>query len=217
MIYYLDKLEKITDAQFNYFNKYCIADRQKKVATYHFRSDQIQSVMAYVLLRVALQLEYGINDRPEFEFDKNTKPHLAGYDNIQFNLSHCKCSVVCALSSKCVGVDVQEITEYDNLLAQYFMTPMEYDSTRKEKSDLEFTRIWTLKESYGKYVGNGICYNMKRYLAFDGITSGGLISKSYSFPEYIISSTSYEEMELKKMTVEELVVQCSKLDLKLEI
>ena len=64
---------------------------------------------AYLLLCEALRKEYGITEKPIFEYGKHGKPFIIGYPDIHFNISHCREAVLCVVSSRPVGVDVSAI------------------------------------------------------------------------------------------------------------
>lgn len=69
--------------------------------------------------------------------------------------SHLKSSK--GLSSPSIGVDIEYIREYDEMLAKRFFTSEEQDYLNYSKDkDENFTRIWTSKEAYGKFTGGGI-------------------------------------------------------------
>jgi 4'-phosphopantetheinyl transferase len=80
---------------------------------------------AYLLLCEALRKEYGITEKPIFEYGKHGKPFIIGYSDIHFNISHCREAVLCVVSSRPVGVDVESIRSYKDSLVNYTMNPQE--------------------------------------------------------------------------------------------
>lgn len=73
---------------------------------------QVQSTAAELLLRFALREEYGLTALPRIEIGEKGKPFFPDRPEIQFNLSHCKTAVACALDRAPLGVDVQEIRPF---------------------------------------------------------------------------------------------------------
>jgi 4'-phosphopantetheinyl transferase len=119
-------------------------------------------VLAYQLLKEGLQKEYGITDNPIFEYNEHGKPSIVGHPEIFFNLSHCKEAVVCAISDKPVGVDVESHREFKDSLVNYTMNDEE--KAEIEKSDnpaATFIRLWTMKEATAKLIGTGITNDVK--------------------------------------------------------
>ena len=135
--------------------------RKNKAMSYRFMKDRCLSLGAELLLRDAL-CDFGIDrtEPLEFEYRKNGKPYLSGYDNIFFNLSHSGDYVMCAVSEFEVGCDIQKMDKADMKLAERFFTEREYHaiadlSTEEERRDM-FYRYWTLKESFMKVTGLGM-------------------------------------------------------------
>ena len=135
--------------------------RRNKAMSYRFMKDRCLSLGAELLLRDAL-CDFGIDraEPLEFEYRKNGKPYLSGYDNIFFNLSHSGDYVMCAVSELEVGCDIQKMDKADMKLAERFFTEREYHAiadlpTEEERRDM-FYRYWTLKESFMKVTGLGM-------------------------------------------------------------
>lgn len=124
--------------------------------------------MAYLLLCEGLQKEYGLTERPVFEYGEHGKPAIVGHPEICFNMSHCREAALCVLSDRPVGVDVESIRRYSESLARYTMNDREMQLILKaRRPEVEFTRLWTLKEAVVKRSGEGIRNDMKHVL--DGL------------------------------------------------
>ena len=123
---------------------------------------------AYLLLCQGLCREYGIEEPPVFEYGEHGKPAIAGHPEICFNMSHCREAALCVLSDRPVGVDVESIRRYSESLARYTMNDREMQLILKaRRPEVEFTRLWTLKEAVVKRSGEGIRNDMKHVL--DGL------------------------------------------------
>ena len=132
-------------------------ERKSKTDRMVFDKDKRLSLGAGVLLEAALA-DQGVNDMT-FTTKQNKKPCLAHTDNISFNISHSGTKVMCSVSDKDIGCDVEQITDIDMEIAKRFFFAGEYKAlmncTEKgERNDL-FFRYWTLKESFMKVTGLG--------------------------------------------------------------
>jgi 4'-phosphopantetheinyl transferase len=133
-------------------------DRQKKIDFYRFEKDKKLSAGAYLLLKKMLSYENITN--PHFKVEKYGKAYISNNDNIHFNLSHSGKMVLCAISDKEVGADIEyNDSAIDLNIAKNYFYNSEYDNimNAKNPSD-EFFRYWVLKESYMKYTGLGSNY-----------------------------------------------------------
>ena len=109
---------------------------------------------AYLLLCEALRKEYGITEKPFFEYGIHGKPFIIGYPDIHFNISHCREAVLCVVSSRPVGVDVESIRSYKDSLVNYTMNPQEIAKINQApRPEVEFVRFWTMKEAVLKLSG----------------------------------------------------------------
>lgn len=135
----------------------------------------------------------------EFTYGKNGKPFIQGYPFF-FNLSHSGAYVVCAVSDREIGVDIQEHRCGDvEKIATRFFAPMEIQALsqcdeqgRKEK----FFDMWAAKEAYGKYTGEGIAESLEGEIPLEQVN----IQLIHSIPGYslaickAIEGESHEEI-----------------------
>ena len=92
--------------------------------------------LAYRLLELALQREYGLDSLPEIRRAAGGKPYFPQYPHIHFNLSHSRGAAVCALSGEPVGVDVELLRPPPRRLAGEMgaaLTTLARRNYRKEK------------------------------------------------------------------------------------
>ncbi|MCQ2456481.1 MAG: 4'-phosphopantetheinyl transferase superfamily protein [Clostridia bacterium] len=101
--------------------------------------------------------DHGIDyDEVIITVDENGKPSIPG-SGLHFNLSHSDEKVLCAVSDRPVGCDVEKIEEIDIKIAKRFFTEEEYKIIAvSDDSQTEFYRIWTMKESFSKAIGLGL-------------------------------------------------------------
>ena len=121
---------------------------------------------AYLLLCEALRREYGITDNPLFEYGEHGKPSIVGHPEIYFNLSHCREAVACVVADHPVGIDVECIREFRDSLVNFAMNIDEVVRIQAaECPDVEFIRLWTMKEARLKLTGEGITDDIKTALS----------------------------------------------------
>ena len=98
-------------------------------------------------------------------YGKNGKPQFMHYPAIHFNLSHSGDYVIAAFDRNPVGVDIQEHKNLKENMAKHFLTPWELEQIGmqpEEGSRQELLcRLWTIKESYIKLIGEGMKKSMK--------------------------------------------------------
>ncbi len=71
------------------------------------------------MAKVAIKKTYGIDiAKPEFDYTEQGKPYILDYTNMHFNVSYSEEYVVCAVSDKPVGIDIQKISEYNPAVAK---------------------------------------------------------------------------------------------------
>lgn len=91
-----------------------------------------------------------------FSLNQYGKPSVAGAKDIYFNATHTKNKTFIALSDEEVGIDAEDIEDYDDRIPLSYFTKDEQtylNNSRNKKR--AFFEIWTLKESYMKYQGKG--------------------------------------------------------------
>ena len=162
------------------------AQRREQALKFKHELGQRQCAAAYLLLCEGLRTEYGIDSHPRLVYERDGKPLLADHPGIHFNMSHCKSAVVCALSDRPVGVDVEQIRNYNESLVRYTMNEQEIKLIEESvRPDVAFIRLWTMKEAKLKRLGSGIRKDMKdvltpndRFLTLVNTEKGYVISVS---------------------------------------
>ena len=131
-------------------------NRQKKIDFYRFENDKKLSAGAYLLLKKLLSEENITN--PLFKTGKHGKAYISNHENIYFNLSHSDKVVLCAISDREVGIDIEYIDpEIDLNIAKHYFYNSEYENIMNAENRFEeFFKFWVLKESYMKYTGLGM-------------------------------------------------------------
>ena len=157
--------------------------RKTKILNYKHKEKRLQSVGAGWLLRRVLERHGVSSDMLRIEL--NGKPTV---DGICFNLSHSGNIVICAVSDREVGCDIERIREAPKATGRMF-TPEEkkaLECLEGEDYNREFFRLWTKKESYLKMTGEGL------RVALDKLEIRGCYIKEYTMPMYQIAVCAKE-------------------------
>ena len=152
MLYTFDKFDLISNESLEDMILDMPPERQEKAWKYKNINDKKACAMAYYLLCQGLKEEYNI-DKPLFSYNEFGKPYLQNNENIFFNFSHTKNIAVCAISNTEVGIDVEEVREYNPIIADKILSDEEKS---KIKNDEDFFKYWTIKEAVCKCEGTGI-------------------------------------------------------------
>lgn len=133
-------------------------------------SHREQSRAAHALLAQMLQ-QAGLSD-VHIQADAWGRPCIPGRADVDFNLSHTNGLVVCALEIGTlahpprVGVDAETIpddAEHVKKLAARFFAEHELEYFRRAIDPrAAFAEIFTAKEAYAKYVGDGLAQHLKK-------------------------------------------------------
>ena len=146
--------------------------RKEHVNKFALTRDRVNGIMVYDLLKRGLAQEKGIIIPPVFIFGQYGKPFLRDYPEIFFSLSHCSKAVACVIGDKLVGVDIETIKPIDNSIINYTCNEEEKKEIMCSVCpEIEFTKIWTKKESYLKMIGSGINGDIKEVLRMEAVVN----------------------------------------------
>ena len=136
-------------------------DRVEKILRYRKSKDRKQSLGAGLLLKQCLS-EYNIRIE-DIRYGEHGKPEI---DGVYFNLSHSHDMVVCGVSERRIGCDIEKIEDVRDGIAERFFTKSEIQYLNQYEGDEkkeEFYRLWTMKESYMKMTGEGMSLALDRF------------------------------------------------------
>ncbi len=119
---------------------------------YAARAASWQTLLAQVLER-----QYGLSPLPELARTDQGKPYFPSLPHLHFNISHTGPYVLCALSRHPVGVDMETIRPRRPSLPAYALSPQELAAYEGLGGDWPaFYTLWTKKEAWCKYTGQGL-------------------------------------------------------------
>lgn len=158
------------------------------------RARQREHACGRALLELAL-FHQGIDPVPELTFEAHGKPVFRDMPGLCFNISHTEGLAVCAVSSRPIGADTEQIRPFSSRLLRRICSQEEETWVMSRENPAEgLIRLWTLKESYVKATGEGLSYPLKQ-ITFswdeDGIIRGSIPGWHYYqarvYGKYIIS------------------------------
>lgn len=205
---------------YNMLEKAVSVEKRKKSKNFRFFDDSKRCICAEAIMRYYLIKYFCINNSDiEIIYNEYGKPFLKKIP-LYFNLSHSGKWVVCAWSENEIGVDIEKIDKINFDIATSFFCKEEIDYI---KSDVEneqckkFIQMWTLKESYIKYIGKGLAIPLNSFcvkknadrfnIEFDGNIESVFLKQLEFSDGYYLTECSEDEsiMEVYEITVEELV------------
>ena len=147
-------VSKLSDKKL--FEKYYVLQREKRreqIDRMRFDNGKRLSLGAGVVVEKALTYA-GCADE-EIRITKKGKPYV---DGCCFNLSHTGEVAVCAVSGEEVGIDIEKPRKFDDALIKKAFTKNEIELARNADSTPEavYTKLWTVKESVMKWLGEGL-------------------------------------------------------------
>ncbi len=175
-----------------------LQDRKEKILSHKNLEGRKQSFVSTLLLqKILLQNNLNLQD---VKFGNNKKPEI---DGIFFNISHSDNFVICSVSENPVGCDIEKIRSVKSGFEKRFFTQNEVAYLEKfscEEKINQFFRLWTMKESYMKFTGEGMKLALNRIeFAFDDsikVFRDGILCdcnfKEYEFLGYKISVCAKE-------------------------
>ncbi len=165
------------------------------------------SVSGRVLLGYMLKKDCGL-DSYSLQYGEKGKPYLKNSD-IFFNISHSGSLVMCSLSEKEIGCDVQILKEYRPRVAERFFCEREISLLQKaENQSRTFIRLWAIKESILKKEATGLSgrlgsYDFSDYISDDSFLAYGYCFSCFSYGNYEISVCSENEKHTLEIITKE--------------
>ena len=145
---------------------------KQKVNKYNDYNSRIVRINAYyelqnILIKKKIPLVFTINSYGKIYLNNN---------NLYFNLSHSNDYYAFAISKEEVGIDIEKVRDDVNI-----NLIKRISNSKDEIKDV--IKMWTIKESYLKYLGTGINTNFKDILINKNSVSrnGEMLASYYNF------------------------------------
>lgn len=177
---YLTNITEMDIKQLSPYVAWCDVERQHAIEKYCFEQDKKRGIVAGLLLRYAYRgylLAQGkeLHNQVVLAHHPHGKPYIKDDEAFHFSLSHAGEYVLLAWDENEIGADIEQVKEKKRILemAKRFYTEKEYQQLRSLPDSVEreraFIRVWTQKESYIKFLGDGLKYGMDSfYVQSDG-------------------------------------------------
>lgn len=177
MIIYKCNLFDIGDEKIAEWFNNMSEERQDEVAQIKNKHKKNLKIIADHLCRKAISDFCGVSPE-EILFSKNSfgKPFAMNIP-VHFNVSHSGDMVVCAVSDREIGIDIEKIKPFNIKAASKFATDEECGYIGSTENG--FFEIWTLKEAYFKCVGTGLGSDIKN-VSFN-VTQNGIVCSESGF------------------------------------
>jgi len=174
---YLSKIDlSLNHDTYNSLLQAISKENRERCRRFKFMEDALRTLYGELILRHVLIQHFSSNNEGiKILKGESGKPYVSGVP-IHFNISHSGDFVVCAISEQSIGIDIEKIVEVDLTLATRYFCRCEYDDLlaqdKNNRHDYFFS-LWTLKESYIKWLGGGMSIPLDSFyfkIADDGIS-----------------------------------------------
>lgn len=171
-IYALYVNEDLEDCMFDFFLDIVDDERKQQVLRIKDKKKRDMKLLSRIFSMVCIKKEFGIDFKNQkFLAEENGKPYLAEHPDVHFNVSHSGELIVCAIGRKKVGIDVEKVREFnENLIFKVCNREERERILNSVDTNAEFCKVWTKKEAYLKYLGEGIkSFNFKNIVYPDNL------------------------------------------------
>lgn len=147
----------VDDIVFSYLLECVAPEKKERILKMHRKQDAENSLIGEILAKSAIKKIFGIPiAKQEFSLGEHGKPYLKDFPNIHFNISHSGEYVVCCVSDKPIGIDIQKIGKYNPGVAKKVCNEKELKEIEESVDKAaEFTKLWAQKEAVLKRDGTG--------------------------------------------------------------
>jgi 4'-phosphopantetheinyl transferase len=165
---YLLKLDdNINESCFQYLIDKVDEKKKQRILEFRNKRDLYHTLFGDFLARYVIGKRLGsINTNVIFSYSPYGKPYAEGLGNVHFNIAHSGEYIVCAISNREVGIDIeQQIPGPFSDVADLFSIG-EKQSLYGQPLHLQqefFYSLWTLKESYIKQTGEGLSRSLNSF------------------------------------------------------
>ncbi|PFD48722.1 4-phosphopantetheinyl transferase [Bacillus cereus] len=164
-------------------------------------SDRYRCLIGKIMIRSTISKQLGLSfNELNFAYNDFGKPYLKNDQNVHFNLSHSGDFVVACIDKSKVGIDIEKIDNIpiDDITNIFYQNEINYIKNNDgNTTNLErFFRIWTLKESFLKYLGKGLSFGLKAIM-FNIAESGAWHKIDYK----VLKKIGHEKCHFNQMNL----------------
>ena len=192
MIYIFSEYDRITPEIEQMLINKLPPVRKDSALRYKHTGGRLSCITGYLLFLYGFRNIHKEHGLPDFDTNQYGKPYLKDFSDIHFNISHCNGAVVCIFSDTEVGVDIQELRNTTLYHAKKICSEEEIERIENAaEPELEFCRIWSVKEALCKLSGTGIVFSEIRNLSPRGVN----VHTTFIEPNMYLTSASYDKKE----------------------
>ena len=163
-------------------SKECCAE----VLGYGNKEVALRRLLGEALVRFALKKYWNLTSE-DYRIDRGEKgkPFIVGVENVFFNISHSGDYVVCAVSDREIGIDIEKRAKARMEVAGRFFHGEEVAQLKmleEDKQDQLFFNYWSVKESFLKYIGTGLARPLNSSFSGGGVS---LFERGNKLPLYV--------------------------------
>ncbi len=135
-------------------------EKQARLKSLRREEDRVRSICADHLARTMLAPHCALPpERIRFRRGENGKPFVQDFD-VFYNVSHSGNFAACAVHCSPVGIDIEALRSIRPELIRRVCSPEELEFVREDSQ--RFLSVWTAKEAYLKFTGEGIATDLRR-------------------------------------------------------
>ena len=194
-------------------------ERRGKAERYHNLDDSKRCICADLLLQYGLYQKTGQVGDIDITYNEFGKPFIKNMKDFKYNITHSGKWVAIVYGNTEVGIDVERIQEGREEIADFCFSEEEklfIYKVDKDEQIKQFTKLWTMKESYIKFLGTGLSTSLDSFSinALEGVVTSndGEVEKnirvrSYQFDTnyYLSICSTEEEVCIQNIKLEEIV------------
>ncbi len=155
-IFKIDNINNYNNDFYERVLKIIKKEKQEKIKKLVNQDDKKRSILGeYLLIESLKELKIDY-DKINIKYNKNNKPYIEN-NNIFYNISHKGIYSCIIVSAKEVGIDIEEIKEFNKDILKYISSENE---KRYINNNIDYYKLYTLKEAYFKMLGEDL-FNLK--------------------------------------------------------
>ena len=144
-----------------------LIDKSKceRLSKFVYQEDLQRGLFADLLVRKVLMEKFNLNNEEiYFSVNEYGKPYCEFLENFHFNISHSGDWIVCAIDKNPIGIDVERISTIDLDISKNFFSDKEHEDLMLSNDPFDyFFTLWSLKESYIKFIGKGLSHPLNSF------------------------------------------------------
>lgn len=213
-------ISDVTMKEYEMFYSMASDERKQRAKRYKNIKASKQCILADILLRYSLFQTFGYQLEPVIGYGIHGKPYIKNVEGVFFNISHSGKWIVVAFGMSEVGVDIEKIRWNGSLegVVNRFYTEEEknyiFSATDEKEKAIRFTKVWSLKESYIKFLGEGLSKGLSSFSVdsfretvhdISNKETDNIIGKSFLLEEYVLSICSREnDIKINEISIEKI-------------